>query len=439
NVFCQYDVNSFYYINSSTFYPWNIDTRLCTHVVFGSIMGIDEDTGALGIKDTNLLDETDRLKSQSVQKVMISVGGTEEECRILSKVFSSEYKRENFINTLVSFMLKMGYEGAQIDWRYPQKRSDDMTNFILFLEELGVIFRNHDFILMVMALGRTDKQNLDGYNITEIVNNVDFINLMVDDERDKNRQRLTYMAPLYGGTNSVSAAVKHWMTVGKAPHKLILNIPFFGRSYIMANNQSAVGSPCKGLGLPARLSNIAGFITFKEYCTQISKWSRHFDKEAKVPYATRKDHWLTYENSKSIWAKMHFLKKNELGGAMAWTIDADDHLGACGIPFPLLTDIYSALGDPDMLTTTERPTSEAMGICPRDGFFVDKWECRYYYECRGGVRTDYECLVDEFFDEATGYCRPAHEVKCNQDYVIWKPGMPVYNYDNIPLNLKVVE
>ncbi|KAH8314530.1 hypothetical protein KR059_011600, partial [Drosophila kikkawai] len=445
-IFCQYDMKSYYYKNTSLFYSWKIDTRLCTHLVLGTGIGVNEETGAVKVKNNDLLDKDllihgTNLKYDSVQKVIISIGGFDEDSQIFSKMAASDKRRAEFCKSLVDFMLGMGYEGAQIDWRYPTQRGGypvDRRNFVLLLQELSLIFREHKFILVVVALGRTDKQTLESYDIPEIVKNVDFVNLMVDDERDKYNIRLSYIAPLFGGTNSVAAGVKHWKRTGKSPDKLILNVPFFGRSFTMDNNQSAVGSPCKGPGLPARNSAIAGFTTFNEYCTQTSKWSNYFDKVAKVPYATRDNQWLSFENSESIWAKMHYLKKNQLGGAMAWTIDADDFLGNCGIRFGLLSNIQSALGDPNALTT-QAPTTEASGICPRDGLIRDKWECRYYYECRNGKRFEYECVEGQFFDEAKGYCRPAKEVKCDQDFVVWRPGMPLYSYENLPLNLKVVE
>ncbi|KAH8290718.1 hypothetical protein KR054_005193, partial [Drosophila jambulina] len=441
NIFCQHDLNSYYYKNRSKFFSWNVDSRLCTHLVLGSGVGVDEETGAIKMKSEKLLVEGHQLKADSIRKVILSVGGFEEDSQIFSRMVASGAMLEEFSSSLVAFIMKMGYDGAQIDWRYPTQSGghpEDHRNFVLFLKELSTIFRQHKFILMVVALGRTDKRTLESYDIPGIVHYADFINLMVNDERDKYRKSLAYIAPLYGGTSSVAAAVKHWISVGRAPHKLLLNVPLFGRSYTMDKNQSAVGSPCQGPGLPAKNSQIAGFTTFNEFCVQASKWSKHFDKVAKVPYATRGDQWLSYENSESIWAKMHFLKRNQLGGAMAWTIDADDIFGTCGFQFSLLRTIFTALGDPNVLTTP-LPTTVVDGICPHDGFFIDKWECRYYYECRLGKRFEYECIKGQYFDEAKGYCRPEKEVECNQDFVVWRPGMPLYNYQNLPLNLKVVD
>ncbi|XP_070851205.1 chitinase-3-like protein 1 [Drosophila suzukii] len=447
NVFCQYDLASYYFKERSQFFDWNLDSRLCTHLVLGSGVGIDGETGELKITDQHLLLEKNMLsgvknmKCDSIKKVLFTVGGWQEESKHFSRMVASPNKRDNFYTSLIAFLFKWGFDGVQIDWRYPTQRggqSEDRQNFVLLLEELGLIFREHKLVLMVTVLGRTNKENLESYDVPGIVKNSDFVHLMMHDERDAYRLRLGYNAPLHGHGDTVTDAIKHWKRHGKAPEKLILNIPFFVRSYTMDRNQTAVGSPSKGPGKRTKLSHRDGFMTYNEWCVQKSNWTRKFDKVAKVPYATKGDQWVSYENPQSIWAKMHLLQKHKLGGAMAWTVDVDDFQGSCGERHGLLHVIFAALGDKNALTT-EKPTTEASGLCPQDGFRRDSWDCRLYHECRNGERIYYECSEGEFFDEAQIICRPAAEVKCDQNFVIWRPGMPVYNFKNMPLNLKVVD
>ncbi|XP_052842100.1 chitinase-3-like protein 1 [Drosophila gunungcola] len=447
NIFCQYDLASYYFKERSQFFDWNLDSRLCTHLVIGSGVGVDEETGELKITDKQLLLEKDMLnsvknmKTDSIRKVMFTAGGWQEESRGFSRMVASPSSRNHFCTSMIAFMNKWGFDGVQIDWRYPTQRggqSDDRKNFVLLLEELGLSFREHKFILMVAVLGRTDKGTLESYNIPQIVKNCDFVHLMLHDERDPYRLRLAYNAPLLRNEGSVADAIEHWIEHGRAPQKLILGIPLFVRSYTMDKNRTTVGSPCKGPGKKTKLSRRSGFMTYNEWCVQESNWTRKFDQVAKVPYATRGDQWVSYENPQSIWAKMHLLQKHKLGGAMAWTVDVDDFRGACGERHGLLRVIFSALGDKNALTT-EKPTTEVSGLCPQDGFWRDGWDCRLYYECRNGDRIYYECHEGQYFDEAQLICRPAAEVKCDKEFVIWRRGMPVYNFKNMPLNLKIVD
>ncbi|XP_002138949.1 chitinase-like protein 3 [Drosophila pseudoobscura] len=445
-IFCQYDVGSYYYKNSSKFFSWNIDLRLCTHLVYGTGVGVDGETGDVTITDKYLLVENDmlnvahRLKRDNVKKVMFTIGGWLEESSDFSKMAADARKRDRFFTSLVEFMYEWRFDGVQIDWRYPTQRGgkpEDRKNFILLLEELKIICQEHQFILMVAVLGRTDKSTLEWYDIPKLVQYVHYINLMHHDNRDPYQMHLSYNAPL-SGVNSVIESVKLWKQLGKAPAKLILNIPLFVRSYIMENDKTTVGSPCKGPGLKTPLTREPGFMTYGEWCMYASSWTQKFDEQAQVPYAYKGNHWISYENARSIWAKMHLLKSNNLGGAMAWTIDSDDYHGKCGESHSLGRVILTALGDVSILAP-EEPTTESMGLCPKNGFFRQLWDCQLYYECRNGERIDYECLEGYYFDESRIECMPKAMVKCDQNFVTWRPGQPLYNFENMPVNLKIVE
>ncbi|XP_017072591.1 endochitinase [Drosophila eugracilis] len=436
NIFCQYDLASYYFKDHSQFFDWNIDSRLCTHLVIGSGVGVDEETGELRITDKDLLLGNDmpsrvkHMKSDSIRKVLATIGGWQEDSKHFSNMVASHKKRDNFYNSMLEFVHKWRFDGVQIDWRYPTQgggQSEDRKNFVLLLEELKLIFREHKLILMVAVLGRTNKRNLESYDIPGIVKNSDFIHLMMHDERDLYRLRLAYNAPLRGSGNGVADAIKLWKSQGKAPEKLILGIPFFVRSYTMDNNQTAVGSLSKGPGKQTKSSRRPGFMTYNEWCVQESSWSKKFDKVAMVPYASKGDQWVSYENPGSIWAKMHMLQQHMLGGAMAWTVDVDDFLGTCGERHGLLRVIFSALGDQNALTT-ETPTTEPLGLCPFDGFWSNDFDCSLYHECRNGERFYHKCPEGQYFDEIQIDCRPAAEVNCL-----------ISHYENWPLDIEIVE
>ncbi|KAH8372868.1 hypothetical protein KR009_007001 [Drosophila setifemur] len=447
NVFCQYDLSSYYYKNSSQFFSWSMDSRLCTHLVFGYGLAVDGNTSELQITDTYLLLNKEflnvsQIMNGSIKKVMFTVNvWEEEEPKRFSKMVSSSARRDKFYSSLIDFMYHWHFDGVQIDWRYPTQRSEQSEvekNILLFLEELGLIFQEHKFLLMVAVSGRTDKQTLEYYNSHRIANHVDFVNLILHDDRDPYSLHLSYNAPLYGSENSVAAAVKHWVEACQSPKKLILSIPFYVRSYTMEKNRTSVGSASRGPGRRTMRSQRSGFMTYGEWCVQSGSWFRKFDKIAMVPYATRDDHWVTYENARSIWAKMHLLQRHKLGGAMAWTIDVDDFLGRCGEPHGLLRIMYSALGDKNAMTT-QIPTTERSGFCPTDGFKRDHFDCRLYHECHSGERVEYECLQGEYFDESLGICRPENEVKCEQNFVTRRPDMAFHNTDTIQLNLTLIK
>ncbi|XP_022221574.2 chitinase-3-like protein 1 [Drosophila obscura] len=432
-IFCQYDLGAYYYKNSSKFKWTEIDLRLCTHLVYGTGVGVDGETGEVKVTDEYLLFENDLMsfsslirneetlftptslfRNEKVDKVLGTIGGWPEEPSDFSKIAASSAKRERFVETVIEFIYEWRLDGIQIDWRYPTQRGGkpgDRMNFVKLLKELKSRIDAHGFILMVAVLGRTDKSTLDCYDIPNVVKNVHFVNLMFHDNRDPFQMHLGYNAPL-AGKNNVIESIMLWKKLGKAPAKLIMNIPLFVRSYLRKKGQTDVGSRSKGPGLMTNLTNKAGFMTYNEWCPQAGTWMKKFDEQAQVPYAFKGDHWISYENDRSISAKMMLLKSQNLGGAMAWTIDSDDFTGKCGKKHSLERAILAAL-EPDRILVDVEPTTPPPP-CPEDGLFPHSEDCQLYYGCSNGQRFDYECPWKEFYDAAKFECRPMKEVKCER-------------------------
>jgi len=67
----------------------------------------------------------------------------------------------------------------------------------------------------------------------------------------------------------------------------------------------------------------------------------HFqDDYSKVPYCYKGDQWLSYDDEESIAEKAKFVRDNNLGGAMVWSIDTDDFNGFCGRKNGLIETVY---------------------------------------------------------------------------------------------------
>lgn len=61
------------------------------------------------------------------------------------------------------------------------------------------------------------------------------------------------------------------------------------------------------------------------------KASYAWDDEMQVPYFIMGDQWVGFDDERAIRNKMHWIKKNNFGGAMVWTLDMDDFTGTvCG-------------------------------------------------------------------------------------------------------------
>lgn len=449
SIFCHWDADSYNRKGLSYFNSWSIDKKLCTHFVYGNVASLDPN-GSGGLKVINeavlekrgLLNDILNMRRDNYQAIL-SVGDTKDDSRRFSKMAASQRKRDHFFVTLMKFLVEREFSGVLLNWEFPTQhggRPDDRHNFITLLKELKIILQEHRFLLLVTVSARLDKQTLAAYNIRKIAKIADFIILNTHDSQDIYGQQLNYMSPLHGnGSQSVARGVKHWIQQSEMPHKLILGIPLFGQTHTIRDmSKTDVHAPSKGPGLQHVFSKRPGFMTYAEFCSQAVKWEKKFDKQAQVPYAYKDDQWISFEDGNSISAKMRLAKEQRLGGAMAWSIDADDFHGRCGERYALLKVIVSQIGNPSVLTTAA-PTTEGVGLCPKDGMFRNLWNCQSYYECRDAQRTDYECPDGDFFDEVLSQCKPAEQVKCSNDFVTWRPGQEGYNFRDLPLNLKIVE
>ena len=90
----------------------------------------------------------------------------------------------------------------------------------------------------------------------------------------------------------------------------------------------------------------SGFLAYYESCLMLSceKWKEFWNEAQLVPYAKGKENWpwAGYDNVKSMKIKAEYIVKQQLGGAMFWTLDLDDFSSkfCCQGYFPLMR-VYS--------------------------------------------------------------------------------------------------
>lgn len=85
---------------------------------------------------------------------------------------------------------------------------------------------------------------------------------------------------------------------------------------------------------------------FNDFSLQIciKNWTHAYDDNHHSPYAYDGDQWVGYDNVQSIYKKVQFINRYNLGGAMVWTLDADDFRGLCkGGKYPLLNALNKGL------------------------------------------------------------------------------------------------
>ncbi|XP_013106880.1 chitinase-3-like protein 1 [Stomoxys calcitrans] len=430
----------------------DIDPFLCTHLMY-AFFGI-EDNGDLRIIDPYLdlednfgrgnIRKFNALKLQNpTLKTLAAVGGWNEGSKKFSIVAADPAKRERFVKTVVQFLQKHSFDGLDLDWEYPNQRhnlqNDDRNNFLQLIKELKEGLEPFGYILTA-AVGSVEFSANLSYDIPEMMKYLDFVNVMAYDLHGPWDSVVGINAPLYSGRLDTSkrakmlnfdAIVKYWLNQGGRRDKLVMGVPFYGRSFTLEDpNNHGVGAPQIGRGMAGQYSVEPGVIGYNELCekfqTEKNAWHLEWESDQKVPYAYNDRNWVGYENEKSIALKSEYVLKEDLAGIMVWSIESDDFRGTCSaMRYPLLTLINNILNG-----STYRP-SQAMVMPPanqqmdsniggvfapqcqgKSGYVRDSQDCGRFYFCEKGVAHSFQCPTSLHFDLDSLNCNYATMVNC---------------------------
>lgn len=144
-VICHITNWSFYRKGEGKFVPENLDSKLCTHIIY-SFATLDPE--ALELREFDPWgDIENQLYARTVNldqnvPVLLGMGGwTDSSGDKYSRLVSDPRRRSNFVQRAVSFLRQYGFSGAHIDWNYPScpqsdcrggpaRDRDDFTKFI---------------------------------------------------------------------------------------------------------------------------------------------------------------------------------------------------------------------------------------------------------------------------------------------------------------------
>ncbi|XP_072504254.1 chitinase-3-like protein 1 [Notamacropus eugenii] len=352
---CYYTSWSQYRDGDAACLPDNIDANLCTHIIysFANISNNQIDTWEWN--DVTLYETLNELKQRNTKlKTLLSVGGRSMGTKRFSDMASRTESRRTFINSVTTFLRINNFDGLDIAWLYPGQR--DKENYNLLLQEMAAEFskeaqRTGKERLLLSAALPAGKITLDaGYDIPKISGSLDFINLMTYNFHGPWEKTTGHHSPLYKGKkdnkyNNVRYAVDYMLSKGAPASKLIMGIPTFGDSFTLASSDTEVGAKILGPGTAGLYTKEPGILAYYEICEFLPGAAVNRILEQKVPYATKGNQWVGYEDQESVRVKVQFLKTRKLAGAMVWALDLDDFEGTfCNQKsYPLTVAIKNAL------------------------------------------------------------------------------------------------
>ncbi|XP_077293999.1 chitinase-3-like protein 1 [Arctopsyche grandis] len=389
-VVCYYGAWSMYRPGAGKFDVENIDPFVCTHLIY-SFVGL-ETWGGIRVMDPwqDLVEDWGRggyqrfnnLKKVNPQlKTIVAIGGWNEGSENYSKTFRDPLKIASFVKESVAFLLKHGFDGLDLDWEYPNQRGGepiDIESFSNLLKALRTEFDKYGFLL-TGAVAAAEMSFSLSYDVPKLAQYMDFINIMAYDfhgawENVTGHNAPINIAAVEAGTKfegfSADASIKAWIRYGAPPEKLVMGVGLYGRAFTLSSSGcTGPRCPVKGAGNAGPFSREAGMLGYNEICsTERNDASavKVWDEEAQVPYMVfGNNQWVGYDDEQSAALKVEYIKANNLGGAMVWSIDTDDFSGACGKgTFPLLNVLKRGLisgstGTTPAPTTTSAPATTA--------------------------------------------------------------------------------
>lgn len=97
------------------------------------------------------------------------------------------------------------------------------------------------------------------------------------------------------------AAVKYWLDQGAPREKLVLGMPLYGRSFTLSkSSDNGIGASVRGAGAAGPYTREKGMLGYNEICEMHARggWQVVFDEERRVPYTTKGDQWIGFDNVK---------------------------------------------------------------------------------------------------------------------------------------------
>ncbi|NSL89317.1 T9SS type A sorting domain-containing protein [Chitinophaga sp. Mgbs1] len=289
------------------------------------------------------------LAHQKGVKVLASIGGWSM-CKHYPEVAADATKRAKFVAGCQQ-LISMGFDGIDFDWEYPNDpgmnierySTADYTNFAILIEQVrAAIGPNKLMTSCFSAAGR----KLPGFDWPRVNNTLDYFNMMTYDYNGGWSGIAGHNSPLYDYPGqevagfSLDATTKAVRALGVNMNKVNLGAAFYGRGVITTGAAALNGPTTKR---PETVQPDGPIQTCADYTNWTkdvwdgtpnysyiqqqtgsgSGWTEHWDDNAKVPYKTKGNFFLSYDNERSVAAKAQYIKDNSLAGVIIWQVYGD--------------------------------------------------------------------------------------------------------------------
>ncbi|OQV23298.1 putative Chitinase A1 [Hypsibius exemplaris] len=333
-----------------------------THAIFaffavdasGNVKAPADTLSGQRLVDLFIVKKAHSLKGMPL-KTLFAVGGWANS-EHFSAIAASETLTATFIQSTLEAITRFQFDGVDIDWEYPVKggaadgMEADKPNYVTFLRKLrqaldakAAAENRNDKYLLTIAAAAGDTALRAGYDLEGLIVWVDWIHVMTYDFNGAWDSKwgayvgpnapLYHGGPLkYSGKLNANWALKQYVCATKEPSKIVMGLPFYGRYWSQAKS-----SPNPGFDLFRMAELVNGKYGGERSYRQLAQtwlidptFERRWENRSQTPYAVQSSTGLvvTYDDARSIEAKVRYAVEHNLGGVMVWSVDQDDGLGS---------------------------------------------------------------------------------------------------------------
>ncbi|XP_050746266.1 probable chitinase 10 isoform X2 [Drosophila biarmipes] len=378
-IVCYFTNWAWYRRGLGRYTPDDINTDLCTHVVYGFAV-LDYSELILRTHDSwadienNFYTRVSSLKIKGI-KVSLALGGwNDSQGDKYSRLVRSPSARARFVRHAIEFIKKYGFEGLDLDWEYPvcwqtdcdKGFNQEKEGFTAWVRELSAAFKPHGLLLST-AVSPSKKIIDAGYDVPQLSHLFDWIAVMTYDFHGQWDKKTGHVAPLYHHPDNkfeyfnANFSISYWIEKGAPSRKIVMGIPLYGQSFTLESaSNSCLNAKASGPGEAGEFTGASGFLAYYEICERVNHqgWKVVHDELGRMgPYAYKGTQWVSYDDAAIIRKKSQLVRSLELGGGMVWALDLDDFRNRCGNGVhPLLHEMHEVLKDsPNLFKPSSKP------------------------------------------------------------------------------------
>lgn len=316
-----------------------IDAKKLTHINYAFVNVKDSMAWLTNLATDSInFRKLNELKTVNPElKILISIGGWAWSENFSDAVLTPS-SRKLFAKTSAAIVQQYHLDGVDIDWEYPGMqgeegnvyRPEDQQNFTLMFgairKELDSLQRiNGKYYELTAAVGGS-KSFIRHTEMKAVGDLLDYVFIMTYDYSG-GEGPVGHHTNLYpnGKTENQSSAhqsVTDFMAAGVPASKIVLGAAFYGKATEVAGTEGHGLGQVKVAqqGAGKAKGQGGGFTKMKDTMVGKNGYKAYWDRKAKAPYLFNKDTrvFVTYDNEKSIAAKIKYIKKYDLAGIFFW-------------------------------------------------------------------------------------------------------------------------